>query len=76
MLEAILYILQVACSWKDLPQPFGPWSSVYTRWRRWRFSGTWDQIPEILKNDAVGALTFLDSTRVKEHQDATNTVEG
>ena len=75
MLEAILYILRVACPWRDLPQSFGPWSSVYTRWRSWTLSGTWDQILEILKNDAVGVLTFLDSTHVKVHQDATNAVE-
>jgi transposase len=74
MLEAILYNLRVACPWSDLPQSFGPWSSVYTRWRRWTLSGTWDQILEILKNDAVGALTFLDSTHVKVHQVATNAV--
>ncbi len=35
MVEAIFYVLRTAVAWRDLPACFGPWESVYTRWRRW-----------------------------------------
>ncbi len=35
MVEAIFYVLRTAVAWRDLPPCYGPWNSVYTRWRRW-----------------------------------------
>ena len=31
--------LWMGCPWRDLPASYGPWSSVYTRWRRWSVAG-------------------------------------
>jgi len=34
MFEAMIYVLRTGIPWRDLPFCFGPWGSVYTRWRR------------------------------------------
>ena len=72
MLEGIFYVLRGACPWRDLPPHFGPWSSVYTRWRRWNRSGLWARLLEIVAVEPQGALVHLDATHVKAHQDGTN----
>ncbi|MCW5556370.1 MAG: IS5 family transposase [Verrucomicrobiae bacterium] len=76
MLEAMLFVLRVACPWRDLPDYFGPWSSVYTRWRRWNLNGVWAAILDLLKEGATGTLSFLDATHVKAHQDSTQSAAG
>jgi transposase len=71
MLEAILHRLRVGCPWRDLPQGFGAWSSVYTRWSRWNHSGLWPKILALpADSGAVGELRHLDATHIKVHQEA------
>jgi transposase len=48
MIEGMLYILRVACPWRALPEWYGPWSSVYSRWRRWNRSGLWARILKVV----------------------------
>ena len=53
MFEAMIYILRVGCPWRDLPVCYGPWNSVYTRWRRWCLAGLWEQLLAVLARKAV-----------------------
>jgi transposase len=76
MVEAMLHILRAGCPWRDLPAVFGPWSSVYTRWRRWCRAGLWEQIFALCTAAAKGALRHLDATHIKVHQDAANPAGG
>ena len=76
MFEAMVYLLRVGCPWRDLPAVYGPWSSVYTRWRRWCQRGLWDQLLAVLASGAEGRLRFLDASHVKVHQDASNPAGG
>lgn len=48
MLNGILWILCSGAAWLDLPERFGPWSTVYQRFRDWRDDGTIDQVLERL----------------------------
>ena len=48
MIEAMIFVLRTGCPWRDLPAHFGPWSSVYTRWRRWCQALLWPQILDVL----------------------------
>lgn len=70
MVEAMIYILRVGCPWRDLPDEFGPWNSVYTRWWRWNRNGIWALMLELLAREQEGSLVHLDATHVKVHQDA------
>jgi transposase len=44
IVEAILWIDRTGAPWRDLPQEFGPWQSVATRFYRWVEAGVWDQV--------------------------------
>jgi transposase len=44
VLNGILWILHTGAPWRDLPEPYQPWQTVYGRFNRWRHDGTWDKI--------------------------------
>jgi transposase len=76
MVEAIFYVLRTAVAWRDLPPCYGPWNSVYTRWRRWCALGLWHEILRLLSRNAVGRVRFVDGSHVKLHQFGCNPAGG
>ncbi len=44
MLDGVLWILGSGAAWRDMPEHFGPWSTVYQRFRDWRNRGTFDKM--------------------------------
>src|SRR3954454_7769915 len=50
--EAVLWIVRVGAPWRDLPEAFGNWNSVFQRFRRWARAGVFDRIFEALSDDA------------------------
>ena len=72
MVTAIWYVLRTGCPWRDVPGGFGPWSSVYTRWRRWCECGLWARMLALLSRGATGALRHLDCSHIKLHQHGAN----
>ena len=49
MLDGIFWILATGAPWRDLPDRFGPWQTVYDHFRTWRKSGAFDRIIEALQ---------------------------
>jgi transposase len=77
VLEAIIYRYRCGLAWRDLPEVFGPWQTVWTWHRRMATDGTWDEVLAALtaQADAAGALDWsvaVDSTIARAHQHATN----
>lgn len=76
LLNGILWILRTGAPWRDLPERYGPWSSVYSRFRRWQQRGVWEQVFAALKQDAAArgaldwAVHFVDGSNVRAHQHA------
>jgi len=72
VLDGIFWIARTGAPWRDLPDDFGKWSSVYRQFRRWSTSGLWDAMLEAL--NATGAaqstMQMIDSTIVRAHQHA------
>lgn len=64
--------------WRDLPEVFGPWQTVWTRHHRLATEGKWDAIVSVLiaQAEAKGLVDWsvsVDSTIARAHQHATNT---
>lgn len=67
--NAVVWIGKTGSPWRDLPERFGPWNSVYQRFRRWARTGRWQRIFEALQ-DADLEWLMIDSTSVRAHQHA------
>jgi transposase len=68
-LDAVLWIARTGAPWRDLPERFGRWNSVYQRFRRWCEKGTWKKIYDSLQDPDLEWL-LIDSTVVRSHQHA------
>ena len=78
MLEGIVYRYRTGIAWRDLPEVFGPWQTVWTWHHRMATDGTWDEVHARLTAaaDAAGLVDWslsVDSTIARAHQHATNT---
>ncbi len=49
ILNGIFYVLRSGCQWRLLPRDYGPWSTVYAYFRKWRLDGTWEQVHTTLR---------------------------
>ena len=72
VLYGIFWIARTGAPWRDLPEEFGKWSSVYRQFRRWTLAGLWEEIMDALnKSGAVpDALQMIDSTVIRAHHQA------
>src|ERR1051326_5049202 len=76
MVTARWWVLRTGAAWRDVPREFGPWSSVYTRWRRWSGAGLWRRVVRRLWRLAVGRLWLADGSHIKVHQHGANPTGG
>jgi putative transposase len=49
VVNAILYVDRTGCQWRALPKDYGPWSTAYDYFRKWRTDGTWQRINDALR---------------------------
>jgi len=67
--NAIIWVARTGAPWRDLPERFGEWNSVYQRFNRWSKSGVWERVFHSLQSPDLKAL-LLDSTIIRAHQHA------
>lgn len=67
--NALRWIAKTGAPWRDLPERFGKWNSVFQRFNRWCKSGVFRAIMEKLQDPDLGVL-LLDSTIIRAHQHA------
>ncbi len=68
-LNAVLWIAKTGAPWRDLPERFGKWNSVWRRFDRWAKKGVWERVFLALQDPDLEWLLF-DSTVVRAHQHA------
>ena len=49
--EGVLWIVRTGSPWRDLPEAFGDWNSVFRRFSRWSIKGVWWRIFEAMSDD-------------------------
>lgn len=67
-IDAVLYRYRAGIAWRDLPERFGDFRVVHTRFTRWGKSGVWERIFKELASDADNEYAMIDSTIVRAHQ--------
>ena len=82
VVAGILWRLATGVPWRDLPASFGPWKTVYSRFRRWQRAGVWERVLATLQAEADArgeldwSLHFLDGTVIRAHQHAAGAKKG
>ena len=69
-LEGILWIMRTGSPWRDVPEAFGNWNTIYRRFRRWTQYGIFDRIFDATKGKLDLRTVMVDGTYVKVHQHA------
>lgn len=67
--NAVLYVARTGIPWRDLPDRFGHWNSVWRRFARWAKAGVWGEVLAAVRDPDVSTLV-LDSTVVRAHPHA------
>jgi transposase len=70
VVNAILHVLRTGIPWRDLPDVYGPYTTVYSRFNRWAGRGIWKRVFERLAGKSRYDLHMIDSTVVKAHRSA------
>src|SRR5262245_36179770 len=72
--NAVIWIARTGAPWRDLPERFGQWNSVFQRFNRWSKAGVWESVFRALQAPDLEAL-MLDSTIIRAHQHAAGSPE-
>ena len=71
VINGIFYVLRTGSPWRDLPERYGPYTTVYNRFNRWSRQGIWHDIFKALTgHSGIYSSAAIDSTSVKAHRSA------
>ena len=76
VVNGIFYVLRTGSPWRDLPERYGPYTTVYNRFNRWAKRGVWLTIFEALSVRSLQSLHLIDSSIVRAHQHAAGGKKG
>lgn len=71
VLNGIFWVLRTGAPWEDMPERYGPRTTVYNRFVRWRKAGVWAQLFQHLQTDLASSPYMIDSSAVRVHQHGT-----
>jgi transposase len=66
--NGIFWVLKSGAPWRDLPEAFGPYTTCYNRFVRWRRAGVWSGIIDALAGAHDAAVQMIDTSIVRVHQ--------
>ena len=82
ILNGLLWRLKTGAPWRDIPERFGNWQTIYSRFRHWQRTDVWHRLLERLQadRDATGdldwTLHFVDGSVIRAHQHAAGAKKG
>jgi transposase len=74
ILNGILWIDRTGAPWRDLPQRYGRWQTIASRFYRWRKAGIWQRLLHTIQQQADARRElgwdehYIDSTIIRAHQ--------
>jgi transposase len=68
VLNGIFWVLRSGAPWRDLPVDFGPYTTCYNRFVRWRRAGVWAKLMSALAGAHDAAVQMIDTSIVRVHQ--------
>lgn len=76
ILNGIIWIARSGAPWWDLPERYGPWETVYSRFRKWIDDGILDNIFRVLKLETELEELSIDVSIVQAHQHSAGAKKG
>jgi transposase len=70
VMNGIFWVLRAGAPWRDLPERYGPYTTAYNRFNRWRKAGVWDRLMDAITKAHDGKVQMIDSSIVRVHQHA------
>ena len=68
VINGILWRFRIGSSWQDVPERYGPCTTLYNRFCRWRASCVWDRLLDAVSRAYNGDIVMIDSSCVRVHQ--------
>jgi transposase len=68
VINGILWRFRTGAPWRDVPERYGPRTTLYNRFVRWRVAGVWDKLLEAVSAAYDGDIVMIDSSCVRVHQ--------
>ena len=65
--NGIFWVLRSGAPWRDLPDCYGPYTTCYNRFNRWRKAGIWDDILRAMSDSLDADVQVLDTSIVRVH---------
>ena len=76
ILNGIVWIARSGAPWRDLPERYGAWQTVYSRFRKWIEDGILDNIFRVLSLEAELTELSIDASIVQAHQQSAGAKKG
>jgi len=68
VINGILWRFRTGSPWADIPERYGPYTTCYNRFVRWRKAGVWDRLLSSVSAAFDGELVMIDSSSIRVHQ--------
>ena len=76
VLNGIYWRLRTGSPWADIPERYGPATTCYNRFVRWRKAGVWDRLFAAIATAYEGDVQMIDSSSIRVHQHGANSNGG
>ena len=74
--NGIYWVLRTGAPWRDMPEMYGKWQTVYKRFAQWQESGQLEAVFNELRKDCDTQDIYIDRTYIKAHRDSAGAKRG